>query len=385
MSAIYGEACDRIERFNRYLGAEGVVSNQNSVLCFAGVLVLPVPLAALLVLAVYLLTFLRARRGRAALPYRTAFNTGATVLATFGAAAVYHEFGGNLDYVGPLDALVVVATIATYTLVNLVVLLGCLRLVNRSAPLRSLLPGRHHVNYENSTLLFGAFSAAVVLHAPWLSPLILILIASLHRASLVTDLQHSARTDAKTGLLNAGGWQSLARQHLCQATGIGAQSAILLVDLDHFKRINDTHGHLAGDVVLQAVAEILIRELRGYDAVGRYGGEEFIALLPGVGSQAALAIGERVRQRISSSPPEELLEVTASIGIAVGPANSELSLEDIIDAADIALYQAKTTGRNRVCLAPSMRSGTAGPLADERRIFRTREVEVMSVRSVSRR
>ena len=90
-----------------------------------------------------------------------------------------------------------------------------------------------------------------------------------------------------------------------------APAAILLIDLDHFKNVNDTHGHLAGDVVLKEVAEILVRELRGYDAVGRYGGEEFIALLPGVSGSAAAAIGERLRDRIaqhtstggSGSPP----------------------------------------------------------------------------------
>ena len=117
----------------------------------------------------------------------------------------------------------VLLTIAIYTTGNLVLLLVCLYLVSRPAELRSLLPARHHVAYENSTLLFGAFSAVVVLHAPWLSPLILILIASLHRASLVTDLQHSANTDAKTGLLNSRGWQVMARQQLSQAESAGTR------------------------------------------------------------------------------------------------------------------------------------------------------------------
>lgn len=372
MSVVYGEACDRIERLNRYLAADGMATNQNSVLCFAGVLTLPMQLAATLVLVVYAHTYLRARpRGQAHL-HRTFFMAGSTMLATFTAASCYQLLGGQLGAVGPLDALVVLLTIAIYTAGNLLLLLICMYLVSRPTDLRSLLPARHHVAYENSTLLFGAFAAVVVLHAPWLSPLILVLIASLHRASLVTDLQHSANTDAKTGLLNSRGWQLMARQQLSQAESAGTPAAVLLIDLDHFKRVNDTHGHLAGDVVLKAVADILVRELRGYDAVGRYGGEEFIALLPGVECQAAVAIAERLRLRICTADPAELLSVTASVGVATGLPGGGPTLEDIIDAADIALYQAKTSGRDQVCLAPPVDGELTGQ-ADQRRAFRNGE------------
>ena len=131
-----------------------------------------------------------------------------------------------------------------------------------------------------------------------------------------------------------------------------APAAILLIDLDHFKIVNDTHGHLAGDEVLKEVAEILVRELRGYDAVGRYGGEEFIALLPGVSGLAAAGIGERLRERISSNNSNAGITVTASIGVAASVSGAGPSLEDVIGAADTALYEAKATGRDRVCLAP---------------------------------
>ena len=367
MSALYGEACDRIERLSQYLTTRGVVMNQNSVLCFAGVLILPAQLAGGLVVGVYLHTFVRARRARVARPHRLAFTAGATIIATFAACGVYAAFGGELNSVGPRQALVVMLTLVVYTLGNLVLLLICLRLVTKPAAWRSLLPSRHQVTYENSTLLLGSLAAIVVLHAVWLSPFILILIANLHRASLVTELQHSARTDAKTGLLNSGGWQLLARQHLAQCAGANRPAAVLLVDLDHFKNVNDTHGHLAGDLVLKSVADILARELRGYDAVGRYGGEEFIALLPGVEAQAAMAIGERVRQRISSATVEDLMQVTASVGVAVGKAVSGMELEDIIDAADIALYEAKRGGRDRVCLAPPVDSKSRGRIRHDRR------------------
>lgn len=375
MSALYGEACDRIERLSQYLTAPGVVVDQNSVVCFAGVLVLPVQLAAALVCGVYLHTFVRARRARAARPYRLAFTAGASILATFAASWLYTGLDGRLARIGPADALAIVATLALYTLCSLVLLLVCLRLVTRPPSWRSLLPGRHQVTYENSTLLLGMLAGLLVEHAIWLSPLILVLVANLHRASLVTELQHSARTDAKTGLLNSGGWQLLARQHLARCLEAGTPAAVLLIDLDHFKNVNDTHGHLAGDVVLKSIADILVRELRGYDAVGRYGGEEFIALLPGVDHQVAVTIGERVRHRIGTAAPEELLRVTASVGIAIGHAQSTLSLEDIIDAADVALYQAKAGGRDRVCLAPPLDGLVEVELqaSEQRRAFRNRE------------
>lgn len=354
MAVLYGEASDRIERLNRYLSADGATVNQNSALCFAGVTFLPFELSAPLAVLVYAHTFLRYRRWRTAAPHKDLFTAASVVLATFAASEVLRGSNIGPTYVGPLHALVVLAAILTYTLVNLALLLLCLRLVTGMA-WRALLPDRQTVGYENAMLLFGAFTGVLVLQAPWLSPLVLFLIASLHRASLVTNLQQRARTDSRTGLLNAGGWQVLARQHLAQCVERMSPAAILLIDLDHFKVVNDTHGHLAGDGVLKEVAEILVRELRGYDAVGRYGGEEFIALLPGVSGSAAAGIGERLRDRIGTNNSAEGIQVTASIGVAASVGGSGPALEDVIEAADTALYEAKATGRNRVCLAPPVK------------------------------
>ncbi|HEX2903124.1 MAG TPA: GGDEF domain-containing protein [Jatrophihabitans sp.] len=351
MAVLYGEASDRIERVNRYLSAEGATVNQNSVFLFAGVSILPSGLAASLTVLVYVHTYLRYRRWRMAAPHKELFTAALALLSAFAANAIISGAQHHFGYIGAMDALRLLAAIAAYTSVNLVLLLICLRLVT-GARWRDLLPGRQAAGYETATLLFGAFTGVLILHAPWLSPLVLFLIASLHRASLVTNLQQRARTDARTGLLNAGGWQAVARQHLAQCGERMSPAAVLLVDLDHFKAVNDTHGHLAGDEVLKEVAEILGRELRGYDAVGRYGGEEFIALLPGVSGRAAAAIGERLRERIASNTSTEGIAVTASIGVAASQAGRTPALEDIIDAADTALYEAKATGRNRVCLAP---------------------------------
>jgi len=364
---LFTEASTRIERLNKYVHAEGASNNQNSVLCFAGVTVLPTADAVALAVLVYAHAFVSNRRSDPVAPHKEIFTLASVLLATFGASAVLHVPGVRLSYVGPLDAALILLAIVVYTVLNLAVVLAGLRLVT-GAPLVELMPDRPTIGYENTTLLFGAFTGILVLHAPWLSLLVLFMIASLHRASLVTNLQQRARTDSRTGLLNAGGWQLLARQHLAQCAEQVRPAAVLLIDLDHFKRINDTHGHLAGDEVLREVAEILVRELRGYDAVGRYGGEEFIALLPGVSGLAAAGIGERLRERVGSNVSAVGISVTASIGVAASVVGQSPALEDIIDAADTALYEAKETGRNRVCLAPPVNGRPSAGQPDRRQL-----------------
>jgi diguanylate cyclase (GGDEF)-like protein len=126
--------------------------------------------------------------------------------------------------------------------------------------------------------------------------------------------------------------------------------------MDHFKQINDTHGHLAGDDALRAVGEALADELRGYDAVGRFGGEEFVALLPEVGVDDAPGVAERVRRRIESlrvadgGADARQVPLSASVGVAVYPGHGT-ELDSLIRSADRALYAAKDAGRNVVCVA----------------------------------
>jgi diguanylate cyclase (GGDEF)-like protein len=128
---------------------------------------------------------------------------------------------------------------------------------------------------------------------------------------------------------------------------------MLLVDLDHFKLVNDTYGHLAGDDVLLAVATILQRAVRSVDLVARYGGEEFVIVLPETGKQGAIAFAERVRDRLAANSftisGRQDIRVTASIGVATYPSPGLDSVEDLFRAADSALYRAKGSGRNLVC------------------------------------
>ncbi len=129
--------------------------------------------------------------------------------------------------------------------------------------------------------------------------------------------------------------------------------ACLLLDIDHFKRINDSHGHAAGDAVLRQLADLLKRTSRVEDLVFRYGGEEFAAVLPNAGPRAALQIAERIRsvvERYNFLWERQSIPVTLSIGVA-NLSGAETESHGLMQAADAALYQAKNSGRNRVAVA----------------------------------
>jgi diguanylate cyclase (GGDEF)-like protein len=189
-----------------------------------------------------------------------------------------------------------------------------------------------------------------------LSPVLLLValppVIVLQRCLMHQQLQAAARTDAKTGLLNATAWQREADTEIARALRGGESLALLLADVDHFKRVNDTHGHLAGDEVLRGLAAELRQQVRGSDVVGRFGGEEFVVLLPRADAAEACKIAERLRHRASVMgvyTDGVALDVTISIGVAVlGPHGQDLF--ELLAAADSALYRAKDAGRNQVRL-----------------------------------
>ncbi len=137
-----------------------------------------------------------------------------------------------------------------------------------------------------------------------------------------------------------------------------ASAAVLVIDLDYFKRVNDEFGHLVGDLALRAVADCLKDELRGYDALGRFGGDEFVVVLDGVDRDAAMHIAVRLTQALRTLMPSTaaltgILSITASIGVAAYPSHGT-DLDALIDAADRALYAAKSAGRDRACHAAGL-------------------------------
>ena len=161
--------------------------------------------------------------------------------------------------------------------------------------------------------------------------------------------------DGLTRLTNRRALLERGEKELARAqrmpTGATSGFGCIMLDLDHFKEINDTWGHHAGDEVLVTVGDILMNCARRYDEVGRFGGEEFVILLPGVTLDMALAIAERIRGKIALTDIRANdcpIPVTASLGVAVYPASGINNLNDLLKAADKALYRAKEAGRNRV-------------------------------------
>ena len=173
------------------------------------------------------------------------------------------------------------------------------------------------------------------------------------------SLRYQATHDCLTGLLNRSATLEALRNELDRASRQGSPVCLMLGDIDHFKNINDTYGHAVGDAVLCEAAQRMRSSLRTYDSVGRYGGEEFLFVLPGCDVQNARNQGERLLTAITSRPvelPRVAVSFTLSIGIVVKYSVSVDDLESLIQAADSALYTAKAHGRNRVVL-----SGTTEP------------------------
>ncbi len=173
--------------------------------------------------------------------------------------------------------------------------------------------------------------------------------AAWRNAQLYSELEHRAITDNLTGLLNMRWWDELARREAAQAVRAGTPIALLLVDLDHFKRVNDTLGHAVGDVVLRNTARALSHSVRTGDAAVRYGGDEFLLVLRDGDERAAIRVAESIREALGDlpSPSDELGPVTASIGVALFPGHGE-TLEEVVQAADRAMYEAKSLGRDRL-------------------------------------
>lgn len=161
-----------------------------------------------------------------------------------------------------------------------------------------------------------------------------------------------ATTDPLTGLLNRAAFEFRAQAELVRADRTGRSVALAMLDLDHFKTFNDRFGHPAGDTALTAVARAIAQTVRGIDAAGRYGGEEFIVLFSEADAEAATAALHRIRQAVAAlTPPRIARAITLSAGVAVHQALFEkTSLEALVARADAALYAAKRAGRDRVAL-----------------------------------
>jgi len=168
------------------------------------------------------------------------------------------------------------------------------------------------------------------------------------------QLRFLAFHDDLTGLLNRRAVLDRLREEIARSGRQDTPLSVIFFDIDHFKRINDTYGHLAGDRILKGVAERVGKLCRAYDVFGRYGGEEFVILMPGTSQSAAACVAERIRRALAAEPiltQPEAIGLTASFGVCEMTSDREVETDLIMKSVDEALYRAKEGGRNRVCVA----------------------------------
>jgi diguanylate cyclase (GGDEF)-like protein len=161
-------------------------------------------------------------------------------------------------------------------------------------------------------------------------------------------MKTQATHDYLTKLLNRAGIMDVLRKELDRTARTGEPFSVIIADLDHFKQINDTYGHLSGDDVLAETARRIRASLRSYDSVGRYGGEEFLIIVPGCNEATAFDVAEKIRATVCQMPMRIMAQdrtITASLGVST--TYGAISAEELLSAADSALYRAKNSGRNR--------------------------------------
>ncbi|GIH27444.1 GGDEF domain-containing protein [Acrocarpospora phusangensis] len=320
-------------------------------------LVAPIPLQILLQLRV-----------RATVTYRRVFSAAAIGLAAGAASVVFHARvadPGELAHGTGWPIVTAVACAALFTVLNTALIAIAAHTADPDSRWRDVLWDRESLLLDAVELCLGV--SVAILCGLNLALLLLALppVMLLQRSLLHAQLQAAARTDPKTGLLNAAAWQREADTEIVRARRTGEMLALLIVDIDHFKRVNDTYGHLVGDQVLIGVAATLRSQLRDYDVVGRFGGEEFVVLLPRADVAEARRVAERLRTRVGRmavAADDAMITVTISAGVAIMNMHGD-DLIELLAAADLALYRAKELGRDRICLPATQNPPTDGTSA----------------------
>src|SRR5215471_4144635 len=315
-------------------------------------------------------------RVRHAPVYRRVF-TAAALSLSYGAASVtFHSLSGLIpqDAGGALSrgtvwTLVMAVSVLVKETLNQAIVLTAVKATDPGATIRVEVFSREPLYNDAAEICTAALVTYGVAGNPLLAlaalPVVTLLQRSLRHVQLVND----SRADSKTGLLNAATWEREATVEVARAVRTGTPLAIAMLDIDRFKVINDTYGHLAGDQVLKELARSVENALRDYDRAGRFGGEEFSLLLPQTRAVDAFRIAERVRANIAGlsiivpgATGGERVHVTVSIGVAALDSGGKREYAELMAAADAALYRAKNCGRDQVQMISTTRgvSATSG-------------------------
>lgn len=309
--------------------------------------------------------------------HRRALTAAAIGISYLAAAVVFHATigivaGGSSNPGGHALAWMAILALcaAVQWSVNTALVLTAIKGADRTVSLRDIQFAREPIYNDISELCVAVLVtfcvANSILSLVFAFPFVTLLQRSSRHGQLLTE----SRADSKTGLLNAATWEREATAEVARATRAKTPVAVALLDLDRFKSINDTYGHLTGDQVIKEVARTLDTTLREYDLAGRFGGEEFSLLLPHTRATDAFRIAERLRASIAAlrfiapgATGGERLSVTVSIGVAALDGGVQRQFADLLAAADAALYRAKAGGRDQVQMISTSRgvSAISGP------------------------
>jgi diguanylate cyclase (GGDEF)-like protein len=312
-------------------------------------------------------------RVRQAPVYRRVFSCASIGLSYGAASLTFHGLSGMM---GPITGgtlrhslawtLLVAVTVLVRTVVNKAMISAAVKGTNPAAQILKDIFGRESLYNDAAetciSVLVTYGVAGNVFLAPIALPVVTLLQRSLRHAQLVSD----SRSDSKTGLLNAATWERESTAEVARAVRTKTSLAVALLDIDKFKAVNDTYGHLVGDQVIKEIARTLNSLLRDYDLAGRFGGEEFSLLLPQTRAVDAFRIAERVRANVAAlsfiapgASGGERLQVTVSIGVAALDSGSKREYSELMAAADAALYRAKAGGRDQVQMISTTRGLSA--------------------------
>jgi diguanylate cyclase (GGDEF)-like protein len=325
-------------------------------------MITPVPLLVL--------TQLRVHRG---VVYRRAFTAAAMSLAYGLASLVFRQVPPSIA--GPaigagMHAFTWALTVAACEVVggrgHNAIIVVAIKLSDPTVKLADQELSREALQADLTEYNLGVLITVVVAVSVALAVFAVPMWLMVRRFMMHDQLLAQSRIDTKTGLLNASTWEREATVEIARAVRTGSPLALALVDIDHFKMVNDTHGHLMGDKALRAVTDALRSQLRAYDVAGRFGGEEFALLLPHAREVDAINVAERLRAHIAGmsipvadgSEGGPCVRLTISVGVAaLDGENRELT--DMLAAADAALYYAKETGRNKTHVISATPSATS--------------------------
>lgn len=339
-------------------------------------ILLPPAYAALVTVPMFATLHIWVHRG---VVHRTVFTAASVSLGYAGASLLFrwlpHSFAGGSVGTGMHAFTWAVAVAVCYIIggrLQALMIVGAIKLTDPRARVLSMEWNHDALQGLLVELDLGVLITLAVGVSPALVLIALPTVLLVRRFLVHPILVAQSRVDSKTGLLNVSTWEREADIELSRALRTRNPIAMAIVDIDHFKRVNDTHGHLVGDRVLRAVAEALKGQSRDYDKLGRFGGEEFVLLLANTDAALAARVAERIRGHIGKlsvpiddQPDAPCVQVTISIGVSAMELGEPHELTELLAAADYALYQAKEAGRNRVCVAGAVQPVQPDPVVAE--------------------